>query len=119
MLAVPRVQTVAGLVCSAIRCRAGGAWQVLQTYLAGRNSVAFERERRVTLLALPSLLPPGAQLRDHRSDGSILEVQILPTPLDVVDQGASEHSTRQRALSQPELPCDATASASPLSPVEE
>jgi len=61
-------------------CKAGGGgiWPALVAYVEGRSARLFERERRQTHQAVPSVLLPGTHVFDRRADGSILEITIPP-----------------------------------------
>ena len=60
----------------AARFKKGGVWQAVRTFIDGRNAVAFERERRTTLLTVPPRQKAGTFIYDKRPDGSVLSIQI-------------------------------------------
>jgi hypothetical protein len=69
------------LVRAAARPLAGpcsGMWQVVRSWVEGRQARLFERERRTTLQTVPTAVPQGAWIIDQRADGSSLELRIPP-----------------------------------------
>ncbi|MFD5271516.1 hypothetical protein [Streptomyces sp. NPDC058335] len=65
---------------AALRCAGGGMWQTLRARIDGRNAVAFERERRATLLTVVPALATGTHIHDRRIDGSILDITVSAAP---------------------------------------
>ena len=51
-------------------------WLAIRAFIEGRNAVAFERERRATLLMVPPMQQAGTDIYDRRPDGSVLRIQI-------------------------------------------
>lgn len=76
---------IEGLLAAVVLARSvttpgsGGIWQVIGAHIARRKTVAVERERRRTLLTVPSTLPPGTQIYDLRADGSVLLLSVPRT----------------------------------------
>ncbi len=65
------------MACSAARFKKGGGmWLAVRAFIDGRNAVAFERERRATLLMVPPMQQAGTVIYDRRPDGSVLSIQI-------------------------------------------
>lgn len=64
------------MVRFAARFKKGGMWQAIRAFIDGRNAVAFERERRATLMMVPSIQQAGTDIYDQRPDGSVLRIQI-------------------------------------------
>ncbi|WNE93872.1 hypothetical protein PS467_00195 [Streptomyces luomodiensis] len=65
--------------------------------------MAFERERRSTLLAVPATLHQGGRIYDQRTDGSVLEIAV-PAPGHsgvIIGESVRQHST---ASTHPVLP---------------
>src|SRR5258708_34972588 len=60
----------------AARSKKSGMWLVLRAFMEGRSAVAFERERRATLLVVPPMQQAGTVIHDRRPDGSVLSIQI-------------------------------------------
>lgn len=60
----------------AARFKRGGMWRAIRAFIEGRNAVAFERERRATLLLVPPMQQAGTYIYDRRPDGSVLSIQI-------------------------------------------
>ncbi|WP_405763821.1 hypothetical protein OG539_43605 [Actinacidiphila glaucinigra] len=78
------LRTALAATAAAWRATSTGMWQTLRARIDGRNAVAFERERRATLLAVPAALPTGTCIHDRRSDGSILDISVpAPTHIDL------------------------------------
>jgi hypothetical protein len=65
-----------GLARLVIQSRLCGLWRAVLAFVEGRNAVTFERERRITLLAVSPALPPGTEIYDSRADGSVLRVRV-------------------------------------------
>src|SRR6266498_427885 len=51
-------------------------FRLAETYLKGRAETAHEQERRATIVATVTALPPGASLVDRRADGATLTIRI-------------------------------------------
>ncbi|WP_367325964.1 hypothetical protein [Streptomyces sp. HUAS ZL42] len=69
---------------AALRGAGTGMWQTLRARIDGCNAVAFERERRATLLTVVPVLPTGTRIHDRRVDGSILEIAVsVPAHIDL------------------------------------
>ena len=60
----------------AARFKRGGMWLAIRTFIEGRNAVAFERERRATLLVVPPMQRAGTDIYDQRPDGSVLRIHV-------------------------------------------
>ena len=54
----------------------GGPLRLAEAYMCSRAETARERERRATIIAVITALPPGASLVDRRADGASLTVRI-------------------------------------------
>jgi hypothetical protein len=55
-----------------------GPVRLAETYLKGWVETAHERERRATIVATVTALPPGASLVDRRADGTTLTIRVPP-----------------------------------------
>jgi hypothetical protein len=64
------------MACFAAKFKKSGLWLAVRAFIDGRNAVAFERERRATLLMVPPMQQAGTVIYDRRPDGSILSIQI-------------------------------------------
>ena len=53
-----------------------GPFRLAEAYLKGRAETAREEERRATIVATVTVLPPGASLVDRRADGATLTISI-------------------------------------------
>ncbi|AEM88544.1 hypothetical protein Strvi_9257 (plasmid) [Streptomyces violaceusniger Tu 4113] len=97
------IRTALSIVGGTLRGRVSGMWYTIRTWVEGRNAVAFERERRSTLLAVPATLHQGGRIYDQRADGSVLEIAV-PAPGHsgvIIGESARRHST---ASTPPALP---------------
>ncbi|SNT58414.1 hypothetical protein SAMN05216252_14910 [Actinacidiphila glaucinigra] len=78
------LRTALAATGAAWRATTTGMWQTLRARIDGRNAVAFERERRATLLTVPAALPTGTRIHDRRADGSVLDIAVpAPTHIDL------------------------------------
>lgn len=88
-----------GFARAAIACKTSGMWRVIRAHIEGRNAVSLERERRTTLLTVPSALPPGAEVYDLRADGSLLQLRVPPVMrIDAILSSDLEQDTSRTAL---------------------
>jgi hypothetical protein len=69
-------------------------WSTIRLWVTGKNAVAFERERRTTLLEVPQALHDGGRIYDRRADGSVLEITVPMTEPRGVIMG---HSVRRHS----------------------
>ena len=83
-----------GMLAARAVGRAGGMWEAIQALVHGRQAKEFERERRATLLAVPSALTPGTRIVDRRADGSILIIEV-PSVLHAPDPIEKSGVTRE------------------------
>jgi hypothetical protein len=98
-MAVQRIGAVVSFARSAIACRTSGMWRAIRAHIEGRNAVSLERERRTTLLAVPSALPPDAEVYDLRADGSLLQLRVpLVTRIDARLGGNPEKDSPRTVL---------------------
>jgi hypothetical protein len=80
-------------------------WRVIRAYIEGRNAVSLERERRTTLLTVPSALPPGTEVYDQRADGSLLQLRVPPTVhIDAILSANPKQDTPWIGLPMPDPP---------------
>ncbi|MFJ9461628.1 hypothetical protein ACIRST_41975 [Kitasatospora sp. NPDC101447] len=65
----------------------------MRTWVEGRNAVAFERERRSTLLTVPTTLHQGGRIYDRRADGSVLEIAVpaAERPGVIIGESVRQH----------------------------
>ncbi|MFD9502479.1 hypothetical protein [Streptomyces sp. NPDC060035] len=73
------IQTALSVAGGTLRGRTGGMWHTIAAWLGGKNAAKFERERRTTLLMVPTALQQGGRIYDQRADGSVLEISV-PSP---------------------------------------
>ena len=89
----------AGFARSVIACRASSMWRAIRAHIEGRNAVSLERERRTTLLTVPSALPPGTVVYDLRADGSLLQLRVpAEMRFGAIYSGYPERQTPQIAI---------------------
>lgn len=79
-MVIPGFSVVTSAARRAVRCRTGGMWHAISAQIEGRSAVKFERERRVTLLSVPRMLPSGTEVYDQRADGGTLVVRVPAAP---------------------------------------
>ncbi len=65
-MAIQGIGAAVGLAWSVTACKASGMWRAIRAHIEGRNAVNLERERRTTLLTVPSALPPGTEVYGPR-----------------------------------------------------
>ena len=101
-MAIQGIGAVVGFARAAIACKTSGMWRAIRAHIEGRNAVSLERDRRTTLLTVPSALPPGAEVYDLRADGSLLQLRVPPVMrIDAIlssnlEQDASDRPSRGR-----------------------
>lgn len=98
-MAIPAMKAAVSFARSVLSCKASGIWEAIRIHIEGRNAVSLEQERRATLLAVPQALPPGAEVYDLRSDGSILQVRIpAAVRIDAILSGYAKEDLAGTAL---------------------
>jgi len=116
-MAIHGIGTAAGFARSMVACKASGMWRVIRAHIEGRNAVSLERERRTTLLSVPSALPPGAEVYDLRADGSLLQLRVPPVMrIDAIYSGNYKQQIPRIALPMAGPPGCLVRSDEPVNP---